>query len=377
MKAELRNMAKESFLEELERLRQGSPHHDHLLGLEYGNNADVDRQMYLENEIARLQNVVEDIRRQQHNLSPTTIGNPAAALNNNNMQVEWSNPIIRDQFEHHDHHHHGNNNSHGHPGHMNNQHFVLSCAPIQGFDELIKQETSIFRDTLSFTQIKDTNSNNNVNNAMNLMEQANRFAEMQSLFQIPLHPTIGMGAYEEDPGHYHTGNHSVNHSRGNKRETREQREQRERRLEATISTHKERLDKGRHPVRRFPMNAPAPGSHHASSFQSPRVKIHSKNLQQANNNNNGNNNGNSNGYSGNNNANSSNNNNNGSSHSNQNESPTNFGDSPNRSISPTTLNNPNAGPADSPAKPTSPEKQSQPVENTVLTLEEFRDKAEK
>lgn len=305
MKAELKNLAKESFLEELERLRMTSPHmnnnhYPHTEHMFSGNNSytDLDRQSYLENEIQRLQAVVTDIKKQ----------NPAS-----NMNVEWSSPIVRDQmtpaafppvsqqgfgftmpnqpffdnthFSHEpSNYHHDDsivlpNLSAAQPQNPQNQHFVLSCAPIQGFEELIKQETSIFRDAMNFSK------NNPNNGGLTLIEQGNRFAEMQALFQLPAHsshqpPTshhepdyYSLSQFLNNSHHFQEEHQKTIHEKLQEKQQRQQSaQQQQEKLRSSISTHKERLEKGRHPTRRFPLNVPP--SSGGSRGKTPRQKIH-------------------------------------------------------------------------------------------------------
>jgi hypothetical protein len=368
MKAELKNLAKESFLEELERLRMASP--SHFSNENYYNPNDLDRQSYLENELQRLQSMVGDARKQTHH--PGNGANPIMSQppNNHLMNVEWSSPIVRDQMTpafppllssqapqhhfgggfatpHHQQNHffgensneldppfHNNNEEIGLPvlGSSNynnnpqNQHFVLSCAPIQGFNELIKQETNLFRDAMSFSKtlnnnptnaggsptstLNNNNNNNNNNNHslanpnMSLLEQANRFAEMQSLFQLPNSSSLNnhhLLQFNPNSPHNHNPNpptdtdyyslsqflnHSAHFQEENqksiqqslfeKQQRMDKEQKQHKKLKNSIDTHKDRLGKGRNPVRRFPMTGPPPTSSasnrsYGGSRKSPRT----------------------------------------------------------------------------------------------------------
>jgi len=312
MKVELKNLAKESFLEEMERLRMSNTYIPQSANQTHSPNNDIERQHYLESEIQRLQSVVEDIRKQQPSGGVVGGGNYFPTMN-----VEWSNHIVRDQMvspnlppiNSYGGGDYGGrprafSESHNDPAYdppfstpnPRNQHFVLSSAPIQGFDELIKQETSLFRDTMNFTKSLPGTASHPPHfnqphqphapapghglNSLSIVEQANRIAEMQSLFQLPATlPSIvseinsfvdpeyqAMHDYANSPeGRYHERQRKIQiHS-----------EQRDK-LEKTISAHKDRLDKGRHPSRRFPLSVPATHNQHRQivSGQSPRVRIH-------------------------------------------------------------------------------------------------------
>jgi hypothetical protein len=365
MKAELKNLAKESFLEELERLRMASP--SHFSNENYYNPNDLDRQSYLENELQRLQSMVGDARKQTHPGNGPMMSQPA---NNHLMNVEWSSPIVRDQMTpafppllssqapqhhfgggfatpHHQNHFFGeNSNELDPPFHNNNneeiglpvlgsnnnpqnQHFVLSCAPIQGFNELIKQETNLFRDAMSFSKTLNNNPanpnnaggsptstlnhhNNSslANHNMSLLEQANRFAEMQSLFQLPNSSSLNnhnllqfnpnnphnnnmnnnnnpnpptdtdyysLSQFLNNSAHFQEENQkSIQQSLFEKQQRMDKEQKQHKKLKNSIDTHKDRLEKGRNPVRRFPMTGPPPTSSasnrsYGGSRKSPRT----------------------------------------------------------------------------------------------------------
>jgi hypothetical protein len=298
MKAELKNMAKDTFLEELERLRVNNTS---------AHPPGADRHHYLEQEVQRLQFVVDDIRRQQHHssYSPATAG--GAGMFFPPMNLEWSNPIVRDQMNGGGNrtassHMNGNNDHRNFDPHdlpfedslfqpssligndysPRNQHFVLSSAPIHGFDELIKQETSLFRDAMQFTKGNGTITNSVNNNTMSVLEQANRYAEMQSLFQMPSSfDGFGGGGGGGIDGEYSLSQYlmvntpaEIQRLQQEKQRKQQQSQQTKENLERAITSHKQRLDKSRNPERRFPLSVPS--SRPSYSGKSPRVTAHNQ-----------------------------------------------------------------------------------------------------
>lgn len=219
MKAELKALAKESFLEELERLRLNNTN------IIPSNETDSKQ---ITHELYQLQSVVEELRRETHH---------QAQLHNGTMRVEWSNPIVREQGL--------PSINHGFQeepatSRGDDKIFVLSCAPIQGFNRAMNAEGGSLDAPLS------------------LLDQANRFAEMQSLFHLPAHLS------EEDV--------RVMQPSRNPAEVEAARQIRvvkQKKLQSSIETHVDRLDKGRNPPRRFPTQT-KPSDH----FTSPRAKIH-------------------------------------------------------------------------------------------------------
>lgn len=223
MKAELKALAKESFLEELERLRLNNTN------IIPSNETDTKQ---ITQELYQLQSVVEELRRETHN---------QAQINNSTMRVEWSNPIVRDQggmqFPTINH---GFQEEPATSRGDDNQVFVLSCAPIQGFNRAMNVEGGSLDAPLS------------------LLDQANRFAEMQSLFHLPAHLS------EEDVRVMQPSRNPAEVE-----EARQIRAVKQKKLQSSIENHVDRLDKGRNPPRRFPTQS-KPSGH----FSSPRAKIH-------------------------------------------------------------------------------------------------------
>jgi hypothetical protein len=294
MKAELKNLAKDTFLEELERLRVNNSS---------AHPAASDRHPYLEQEVQRLQHVVNDIRRQQHHspYTPATAG--VTGMFFPPMNLEWSNPIVRDQMNGRvtaATHLNGNNDLRSYDPHdlpfedslfqasslggngndysPRNQHFVLSSAPIHGFEDLMKQETSLFRDAMQFTKGGNGNAGNStINNTMSVVEQANRYAEIQSLFQMP----SSLGNFGSIDGEYSLSQYlmvntpaEIQRLQQEKERRQQQSQQTKNNLERAITSHKERLDKSRNPIRRFPLSVPS--SRPSQSGKSPRVTAHNQ-----------------------------------------------------------------------------------------------------
>jgi len=230
MKSELKALAKESFLEELERLRLNSTN---ILA-----NNGVDNKVITQ-ELYQLQSVVEEMRRENHNHTQT---------NNHSMRLDWSSPMTRDQ----QHHAFPTIN----PSYLDNEPatsrgddnkvFVLSCAPIQGFNKIMKNEGNSF------------------DAPMSLLDQANRFAEMQSLFQLPSHIA------DDDSQVLRSASQTEKYSP--EWETQKQMKVvKQKKLESSIHSHVDRVEKGRNPIRRFPLDIKPSGP-----FASPRAKAHRK-----------------------------------------------------------------------------------------------------
>ncbi len=129
---------------------------------------------------------------------------------------------------------------------VNNNMFVLSCAPINGFNKLLHQDDNIPQ--------------------LSLVEQAHRFAEMQALFQVPSHLPA------HDPFHQQQQQYEREQQAERQRRLDSMRQQREK-LQSSIESHKDRLEKGRTTPQRFPMDA-------KPSMQSPRAKIQQRQPQQ-------------------------------------------------------------------------------------------------
>lgn len=313
MKAELKALARESFMDELERMKQIHP-----LAAKVNNNSyDVyenERQQNLEMEVNRLNQMVEDMRYS---------GQPGGSQ----MQVEWSNPITQAQalpqmspskligggspgggltswnnslvgnggfggapmmatnggrfdegqmfngsrFEsmnatpyannnnrfnspfdggNHSKTLNNTNNNFNHQfsqqsNQVNNNMFILSTAPISGFNKLLNQEENLPQ--------------------LSLVEQAHRFAEMQALFQLPAHLP------PNDP--FHLTQQQFERDQQAERQRRSEFEkQQKQKLQSSIEEHKGRLEKSRNTPRRFPMDS-------KPSMQSPRAKLQSRTQQ--------------------------------------------------------------------------------------------------
>jgi uncharacterized protein YdcH (DUF465 family) len=123
--------------------------------------------------------------------------------------------------------------------------FVLSCAPINGFNNLIQQSENLPQ--------------------LSLVEQAHRFAEMQALFQVPTHLP------PNDPFHVNRQIYEREQQEERNRRLESMKQQREK-LQSSIETHKDRLEKGRVTPRRFPMES-------KPSMQSPRAKFQGRTQQ--------------------------------------------------------------------------------------------------
>lgn len=267
MRAELKAMARDSFMEEIERMKhvhpQASP------SLMNNNSFDAlenERTQQLEQEVLRLNQVVEELR---HGQGLGLSGQGAAP-----MQCEWASPFSRDQrlpgktssslyaedafsasprgketgtgtaamfaassspMTMHSHTHTQNNQT--------NNMFILSCAPINGFNKVISQQEDAF-----------------LGPQLSLVEQAQRFAEMQSLFHLPAHLPPDDPLFAQQ----------LQRERDAERERMERAAQakaQKEKLQSTIETHRDRLEKSRNPPRRFPMDA-------KPSMQSPRARVH-------------------------------------------------------------------------------------------------------
>lgn len=265
-------------MEEMERLKSIHP------TAANNNNSDMyenDRNQQLESEVQRLSRIVEEMKTQQNGGFPP-------------MQLEWSNNVAKEQKlplspspvaktntwnptstnkfntsttlddsallgSRYDHHystpyayhpsqqipeertvHNVHNTSNQQSNQVNNNLFVLSCAPINGFQKMLSQ----------------TQEANNTR-PMSLIEQANRFAEMNALFQLPTQLSPDDPIFQQQREFELERKQRAFHAR----------EQRDK-LQNSIEGHKDRLQKSRNTPRRFPIDAkPSMVSPRASKMQ--------------------------------------------------------------------------------------------------------------
>lgn len=246
-------MAKESFIEEMERLK--------FVGLANHSSDNNPQAQDLAYEVIRLQHVVEELRTHR-------TGSP--------MQLQWSNSLTRDQqgtstFNYTNSQPFANFNltaetsvtdtskmdkSPVRSGNQENQMFVLSCAPINGFEKMIHDQVN-------------SSIDGSLDAGPSLLEQANRFAEINALFHLPAHMTEGDPLFT-DLVRQESLSFEEKHRRSAAQKAQQQK------LQMTIEQHKDRLYKSRHPPRRFPMEASAPPTGQAPSQYraSPRKKLH-------------------------------------------------------------------------------------------------------
>lgn len=212
----------------------------------------------LEQEVSYLKQVVEDLQQNHGGGSGGVGGGGSLAASG---QFSWSSPFVRDQRppgsgrsnygpESPSSPPKGQNSPQGgsDPTATSNF-FILGSAPISGFDSIIHQQitSSSPADTLA---------------PGSLLQQANRFAEINSLFTMPEHA-------EEDLWFKKEFDELNIQSEVSKMKERELQRQKKEKLESAVEQHKARLLKGRSPPRRFPLeNKPS------NQFSSPRMKIH-------------------------------------------------------------------------------------------------------
>lgn len=152
----------------------------------------------------------------------------------------------------------------------NNNMYIVSAAPIPGFGSIVQQQMQA-----NTTKNSAPVSNNHT---LSLIDQANRLAEMHALFQLPSH----LSAEESDeifrPMELE---HYLQTVEAEKQRQRQQMQQQKKKLLVEIEEHRGRLVKARNPPRRFPMEM-KPSSH----LISPRMQ---KTINRYTNNNNNNN----------------------------------------------------------------------------------------
>lgn len=250
MKAELKAMARESFLEEMEKVR--------ILKVSGNASGIMDSSSFevTPNNMSRFQRIVEDLQNRNNG--------------NSNMQLEWSSPAVRLQI-------HNNNNqsdaaadlgiltARTDPGTQSmmatrdmspaqhtrkkkapgsasqkpamannpsipvNQMFVLSSAPILSHEKLVHEQIHNGSTKL------DSSS---------LLEQANRYTELQSLFQPPIMTKELFFDENNNSLFPQEGEYDEEEEEAELRRQQRRLEQREK-LEATINHHKERLNRSR------------------------------------------------------------------------------------------------------------------------------------
>lgn len=270
MKAELKAMAKESFLEEMEKLKA--------LGLGNSGGASVTMApvplgggIYNSFDttgssgMARFQQAVEDVRYRQQN----------GSLNNSSLALDWSTSSANKlHLPSHTHSPSGQHTmdmglltartdpgmgasvtygglSPPQPSKKSrfpssnrlldpaanafpaNQMFVLSAAPIQTHEKLVHDQ--IHRGAVAL----DSSS---------LLEQANRYTELQSLFQPPAMTQELL--FDPEHGLYSASQGGSNQAEDEAEQRRQQQLQREK-LAHTIAQHKERLDRSRNEDRYY------------------------------------------------------------------------------------------------------------------------------
>eukprot|EP00981_Chlorochromonas_danica_P005556 scaffold1131_cov179-Ochromonas_danica.AAC.1 len=218
----------------------------------------------LEQEVSYLKQVVEDLQ-QSHGGGSAGAGGGGGGGLAASGQLSWSSPFVRDQRppgsgrssshygpESPSSPPKGQNSSGGQGGSdpaSTSNFFILGSAPISGFDSIIHQQitSSSPADSLA---------------PGSLLQQAHRFAEINSLFSMPEHA-------EEDLWFKKEFDELNIQSEVSKMKERELQRQKREKLESAVEQHKTRLLKGRSPPRRFPLeNKPS------NQFSSPRMKIH-------------------------------------------------------------------------------------------------------
>jgi hypothetical protein len=250
MRAELKALAKKSLEEELSQLRST---HQNNNDLDYHDNHDG-----LE-EVQYFQHLIGDMHRTQQ-VTPMIGGAP----------MQWSSPIVRDQrttprrptapetplsppFTQETHGRKTANSTYRSMSPQNessnlnqSSFFVLSSAPINGFDTLIHK------------QIASRESNDAPNS---LIEQANRYAEINNLFQMPSVSIEEDFWFKKQFDEYNAAMELE------KEKQKDQVKQQRKKLENTIEQHVERLNKARYVPVKFPMDAKP-----SSALMSPRAR---------------------------------------------------------------------------------------------------------
>lgn len=125
--------------------------------------------------------------------------------------------------------------------------FILSTAPIQTSEFAIQKQIS--------TSVAET--------TLSLIEQAHHFAEMNALFNMP--STLD----ERDPWFRHQLEEQNEQLETEHARQREAAKLQKKKLESSMETHRDRLEKARHPHRRFPLE-----SKPSSALSSPRMKAY-------------------------------------------------------------------------------------------------------
>jgi hypothetical protein len=238
MRAELKALAKKSFVEEFEMWHSTTS----IIKKSTNNNAlDMmeNHSMHaMEQQIQYLQQVVEELQQTQSTQSP----GPSSPL-------QWSNALVREQRSASLSRPYVPESPSSPPhDHPNNSLFVLSAAPIAGFDTLVQQ------------QIASREANDPTGS---LLEQAQRFAQITTLFQPPAQPAAEDDWLKRQLEEYDA------QSKAERSRQREAQRVHKQRLDSTVEQHRERLVKARHPVRRFPLEAKP-----SSSTTSPRIAAH-------------------------------------------------------------------------------------------------------
>lgn len=197
----------------------------------------------LEQEIRYLQQVVEDLNQKQSGGGSSTF--------------QWSSQFARDQRPKglgprspaSSPQSGGYNDGYDERGpnspNQQNSFFVLSSAPINGFDTIIHQQIT----------------SRSTEPVGSLLEQANRYAEITSLFSPPDHA-------EEDHWFKRQFEEYDAQTEAERIKHKEQLRAHRKKLEATVEQHKDRLSKARQSPRRFPLEVKP------SSTMSPRSRAH-------------------------------------------------------------------------------------------------------
>ena len=235
-------MAKTSLEFELNRIKKSALH----------SITESENQKKLESEVQRLNQVVEDLRFQNSMLFDSS----QASLGS----LGWSSHIARDQTLTPRMNPNSNNFidqlNQASVSHNNNNVFVLSCAPVNDFNTVVKQE-------LNQSNARN-NDFSNVAHAPSIPEQINQFKEIQALFQPP-QITPDLFPFFQ-PTDFSRNTHDDLAQRMHEQQVLRNKKEK---LDDSIVKHKSRLHQGRNPPRRYPLNAKP-----SKATSSPRTRIH-------------------------------------------------------------------------------------------------------
>ncbi len=262
MRYELKAAAKETFMEQLGEMRRSNQLTQH---------AENEKQFQLEMEVQKLRLMVDDLKAQQLTDSGTT--NPMeshwAAMQSNrfhtpgNLDMQSSDASSINSLTRNPNYMPPltalSNYNQSPAGYKSNGIFVLSCAPVNNFEDVVQSE-------LSTTGGFNSSEKKGAKRSSSLTQQIHQFNELQSLFALP--------SYESElQGMYSLRQQQASRQQRGPDMSYAENEEREERLQSGIDKHRERLAVSRelNQSRYSPRIPTSPGPRASSQqFRSPR-----------------------------------------------------------------------------------------------------------